>query len=79
MTFATNEHFGFALLSDVDHHAGRAYGVERGPDEQNSGYAKRMSFLIDPDGLIAKVYEVSDAGAHPELVLEDLRRIVSSK
>ena len=57
----------------------RAYGVERGPDEQNSGYAKRMSFLIDPDGLIAKAYEVSDAGAHPELVLEDLRRLVSSK
>ena len=28
-------------------------------------------------GTIAKVYEVTDAGAHPEVVLEDLRRLVS--
>jgi peroxiredoxin len=66
------------LLSDVDRVAGDAYGVERSPDEPNPHYPKRISFLIDPDGVIARVYEVSDAGAHPEVVLEDLRRLTST-
>ncbi len=37
-----------------------------------------MSFVIDPDGVIARVYEVADAGAHPDIVLEDLRRLTST-
>ena len=53
------------------------YGVERAPDESNPGYPKRISFLIDPNGNIAKVYEVSDAGAHPAVVLEDVRQLVA--
>jgi peroxiredoxin Q/BCP len=65
------------LLCDVDHRVGRTYGVERGPDDDRPDYPKRMTFLIDPDGKIAKVYVVSDAGAHPEVVLEDLRQLVS--
>jgi peroxiredoxin len=60
------------LLSDVDRVVGRAYGVERFPDEPNPQYPKRITFLIDPDGVIARVYEVTDAGAHPAVVLEDL-------
>jgi peroxiredoxin len=37
-----------------------------------------VTFLIDPAGLIAKVYVVTDAGAHPEVVLEDLRALAAS-
>ena len=66
------------MLSDVDRVVGRAYGVERGPDESNPHYPKRITFLIDPGGVIARVYEVSDAGAHPAVVLEDLGRLASS-
>jgi peroxiredoxin Q/BCP len=65
-------------LSDVDQHVGLAYGVQRGPDEQNPGYPKRMTFLIDPDGKIARVYEVSDAGAHPQVVLEDIQAFAAA-
>ena len=65
------------LLGDTDRDVGRAYAVERQPDEPNPHYPKRVTFLIDPAGTIAKVYEVADAGAHPEVVLEDLRRLVS--
>jgi peroxiredoxin len=65
-------------LSDVDHLVGRAYGVERGADEANPHYPKRVTFLIDPDGIVVRVYEVSDAGAHPEVVLDDLGRLASS-
>ena len=64
-------------MSDVDRNVGRQYGVERGPDEANPLYPKRVTFLIDPDGIIARIYEVSDAGAHPEALLDDLRPLVS--
>jgi len=77
-TFATNEQFGFRLLSDVDRAVGRAYGVARGPDEQYPDFPKRMTFLINPEGRIAKIYDVADPGAHPQLVLEDLRQIATS-
>jgi peroxiredoxin len=38
-------------------------------------YAKRLSYLIDPEGAIAKSYEVSDVAAHPSEVLGDLRAL----
>jgi len=37
-----------------------------------------MTFLIDPSGMIANIDVVTDAGAHPEAMLDDLRRIASS-
>jgi peroxiredoxin Q/BCP len=64
--------FPFKLLSDVDKKVGEAYGAAKGPDEQWPDFAKRLSFLIDPDGKIAKVYEVADIPAHPAEVLADL-------
>ena len=63
-------------MSDVDRSVGRDYGVERGADEANPLYPKRVTFLIDPQGIIAQIYEVTDAGAHPEALLEGLRPLV---
>jgi peroxiredoxin len=37
-----------------------------------------MTFLINPQGRIVKIYDVADAGAHPEAVLEDLRQLATS-
>ena len=34
--------------------------------------ARRISFLIDPDRTIRKVYVVDDPAAHPAEVLDDL-------
>jgi len=31
-----------------------------------------VSFLIDPEGNVAKVYAVTDVASHPTTVLEDL-------
>ena len=67
------------MLADVDRVVGQRYGVERGPDENNPAYPKRMTFLIDPDGTVAKVYDVTDAGGHPEVVLDDLRQLTNSE
>ena len=65
----------FPLLSDVDHEVGRAYGADPPPDHRFAGYAMRVSFLVDPDGRVATVYEVSDIAAHPAEVLADLRSL----
>ena len=67
------------MLADVDRVVGQQYGVERGPDESNPAYPKRITFLIDPNGTVAKVYEVTDAGGHPEIVLDDLRALAKKR
>jgi peroxiredoxin len=35
---------------------------------------RRVSFLIDPAGRVARSYEVSDAAGHAAEVLDDIRR-----
>lgn len=53
-----------------------AYGATRPPDDRFAGVAKRASFLIDPQGVVRRVYEVSDVQGHPDEVLGDLRAAV---
>ena len=71
------EKYGYAgrILSDVDRSAGRAYQTARGPEEDSPEYAKRRTFVIDPEGRLAKVYRVTDSGAHPREVLADLQTL----
>jgi peroxiredoxin Q/BCP len=76
--FAEEHRFGYSLLCDTDRTVGRLYGVERGADDPYPDYPKRITFLIDPDGMVAKVYEVTDPGAHPDEVLADLRALAGA-
>lgn len=62
----------FPLLSDTDRSVGAAYEVLRDPSDKFVGYPRRISYLIDPDGMIVKSYEVSDPGGHGAAVLADL-------
>lgn len=73
--FAADQHFGFRLLSDADASVGRAYGVTRPATDQYAAFARRFSFLIDPEGVIARVYDVADVRRHADLVLADLDRL----
>jgi peroxiredoxin len=62
------------LLSDWDEQVGVAYETrDAGTDKVK--FAKRLSYLIGPDGTIAKSYEVSDIPNHPAEVLTDLRAL----
>ncbi len=70
--FAEEQRFGFALLSDVDRRAGRDYDVVRDPDDQYASFPHRVSYLIDPEGRIARAYRVTDVGGHADEVLADL-------
>ncbi len=63
--------FPFRLLSDFDEQVGVAYET-RDPGSEKVSFAKRLSYLIDPDGTIAKSYQVADIPAHPAEVLADL-------
>lgn len=73
--FAEKEGFGFRLLSDTDRAVGTAYQAARGPDEKYPEFAKRISYLIDPDGVIRRSYEVTDPGGHADVVLADLAEL----
>ena len=67
--FADKYSFGFDLLSDLEHDMALAYGAI---EEKDARSAKRISYLIGPDGKILKAYATVKAAAHPEQVLGDL-------
>jgi peroxiredoxin Q/BCP len=66
--------FPFRLLSDVDEQVGVAYGT-RDPGTEKVHYAKRHAYLIDPDGVVRKAYEVKDVNAFAAEALSDLSNL----
>jgi peroxiredoxin Q/BCP len=67
--FAKKFGYDFPLLCDTTREIGLAYGA---CDDKGAGYAKRISYVIGPDGKIKKVYPKVNAAQHPEEVLKDL-------
>ena len=57
------------MLCDVDRSLGLAYGAA---DAADAEYPTRISYLIDPDGRIAKVYGKVTPADHPDEVLADI-------
>lgn len=77
--FAEEHSFGFRLLSDPDRAVSTAYDVVRPAGEPWDDMPYRVSYLIDPKGVIAHVYDVTDADAHASEVLADLRADAGSQ
>ncbi len=71
--FHSDRGLSFPLLSDTDRSIGTAYGAQRGPDEAFADFPKRISYLIDPQSVIVKTYEVDDPGGHGAEVFADLQ------
>lgn len=69
--FRMAQRFPFALLSDSARSVGSVYGVVRsgGP---YADYPNRYSFLIDPEGIIRRSYDVDNVAEHAGVVLSDL-------
>ena len=61
--------FPFDLLCDTERTVGMAYGAAETAED---GHAKRISYLIDPEGKIAQVYGQVKPAEHPDQVLADL-------
>ncbi len=70
--FADAESFGFGLLCDMDRSVGARYDAVKGPDEKYPDFPRRISYLIDPSGIIRRSYEVTDVAGHADEVLADL-------
>jgi peroxiredoxin Q/BCP len=70
--FADAQSFGFRLLADTDRSVGASYEVVRDADDPYPDFPKRISYLIDPDGVIGRSYLVTDVDAHADDVLADL-------
>jgi peroxiredoxin Q/BCP len=64
--FAADQKLPFPLLADPEHVWINAFGVPT-----KLGMASRVSFLIGPDGKIAKVYPNVDPAIHANEVLAD--------
>jgi thioredoxin-dependent peroxiredoxin len=66
--------FPFRLLSDNDEQVGVKYEV-RDPGIEKVHFAKRIAYLIDPEGVIRKSYQVGDVNAFAQSTLDDLRAL----
>ena len=77
--FADGESFPYQLLSDSDKSMGAAYDAKRQEGEKyfEAGIPRRISYLISPDGKIAKAYDVENDGldlaSHADAVLADIK------
>ena len=78
--FAEKYKLPFTLLSDEDKKIINAYGVWAKKKFMGREYMGilRTSFLIDPKGKIAKIYEQVKPDAHAEEVLTDLQVLGSN-
>ncbi len=73
--FAEKHGLPFALLADADKAVAKQYGVLK-----NYGvaeFARRDTFIIDPEGRVAKHYESVDPDGHSKVVLEDIKAMKS--
>jgi peroxiredoxin Q/BCP len=66
--FAQDEKLGFSLLDDHDRKIAKAYDV--GQVVPLTGLDSRVTFLIDREGIIRKVWPSVDPRKHPQEVLD---------
>ncbi len=72
--FAERYNLPFLLLPDEDAEIAEAYGVG-----SVLGFTKRVTFIIDRQGRIAKVYERVSPPGHAEEILEIIERLPQEK
>jgi peroxiredoxin Q/BCP len=74
--FCAKEGLNFKLLADPDAQVSTKYGSVM--DYKGSKMAARNTFLIDPQGKVAKVYTSVKPAEHSEQVLKDLAELKKS-
>ena len=76
-SFCTKEGLNFKLLADSSHEVTQKYGSIM--EYNGMTLAARNTFLIDPTGVIKKVYTKVDPQGHSTEVLADLQQFQSGK
>jgi peroxiredoxin Q/BCP len=79
--FADKFDLDFTLLADADHGVADAYGtwVEKTNYGKKYWGVQRATFLIDPEGKIAKVFPKVSPKTHDDVVLEALAELAASR
>ena len=72
--FAEKYSLPFSLLADIDGDMAKSYGVLT--KFMGMTVASRQSFIINPEGVIAKHYEKVDPDVHSEEVLADIKAMM---
>lgn len=67
--FAEKFNFPFKLLCDTSRQMGIAYGAT---DDAKAEYAKRIAYVIDPEGKVKQAYPKVDARSFPQTLLPTL-------
>jgi thioredoxin-dependent peroxiredoxin len=67
--FTNKFHLPFQLVADPDKNITKAYGVLN----DKSNMARRVTFIIDEQGKIAKVFETVKPAEHPAEVIQALK------
>lgn len=75
--FCTKEGLNFKVLADTNKAVSTAYGSVMVHD--GTSYAARNTFLIDPSGVIRKVYLKAKPATHSDEVLADLDTLQAKK
>jgi thioredoxin-dependent peroxiredoxin len=73
--FAEKHGLPFTLLADSDKAVAKEYGVLKSYGVME--VARRDTFLVDPQGRIAKHYESVDPDSNSKIVLEDIKALKS--
>ncbi len=76
-SFCTKEGLNFKLLADPSHKVVQEYGSIM--EYNGMTLAARNTFLIDPTGVIRKVYTKVSPQGHSQEVLADLQQLQSAK
>ncbi len=69
LAFRVKFDFPYDLLCDPTRTVSQVYGAADAADTQ---YPARISYLIDAEGRIEKVYDQVDPAGHPDQVLADI-------
>ena len=78
--FAGKFDLDFTLLADADHAVAEAYGAWGEKSMYGKKYmgVQRATFIIDPDGKIAKVFPKVQPKKHDDLVLKALNELAAA-
>ena len=78
--FADKQSLNFRLLADEDHAVCDHYGVwaEKSMSGRTYWGALRSTFIIDPDGTVAKVFPKVSPKTHDEIVLKALGELAAA-
>jgi peroxiredoxin Q/BCP len=79
--FAAKYNLNFSLLSDPEFKAIEAYGARRMKQFLGKSFLGivRSTYLIGPDGRIARIWEKAPSKGHPPEVLEAIKQLSAAQ